>query len=155
MLEDVPRDYDTEPVRYCSKCYSLKIRYDEASDIEYCADCGCSDMLESSIEDWERLYEQRFGHKYVVRSDNPKNSYIFKLPLSKLKSMLFESPIWRTFVKSLYPRFPMGLGKADSIILLFDKLVKDNRLDDLRLLLLKHIKTKNYGREEDKTNGEK
>ena len=46
-------DYDSEPVRYCSRCYSLKVKYDETLDSEYCGDCGCSDISEAPIEIWE------------------------------------------------------------------------------------------------------
>ena len=133
-------NYDEEPVIYCSKCYSLKIKYEEAIDAECCMDCGCSDTSVSSIEEWEKLYEKRYGHKYVVKNTDPKKSYIFKLPINKLKDKVYNSPLWYVIIHSLYPKFPGGLDKADSIILLFDKLIKDNRLDDLRLVLLKHIK---------------
>jgi hypothetical protein len=40
----------------------------------------------------------------------------------------------------MYPRFPGGFGKADSIVLFFDKLAKDNKLDDLRVTMMKYIK---------------
>jgi hypothetical protein len=43
-------------------------------------------------------------------------------------------------IHSLYPRFPRGLGKADAIIMLFNFLIRDNRLDDLRLTLLEFYK---------------
>jgi hypothetical protein len=133
-------DYDLEPVKYCAKCYSLKIRYEEAVDSECCMDCGCSDTLTTSIDNWEKLYEGRYGHKYVVKSNNPKNSPLFKLPLSKLKIKLYDCPEWFTIIRKLYPDFPRGLGKVDSIILLFDKIYRDNKLDDLRLLMLDYYK---------------
>ena len=42
---------------------------------------------------------------------------------------------WKDIICQLYPNFPTHLDKAEAIILLFDNLIRDNRLDDLRLLL--------------------
>jgi hypothetical protein len=142
------RDYDEEPVVYCAKCYSLKIKYEEAIDADCCMDCGCSDVLTSSIDEWEKLYEQRYGHKFTVKTHDPKKSFIFKLPLEKLKEKVFKDIHWRDIIQNIYPHFPGGLGRADSLILFFDKLTRDNRLDDLRLLLLNHYRNKGNGREE-------
>lgn len=138
--KEVTNDYDSEPVCYCARCYSLKIKFEEAIDADCCADCGSSDIASSTIEDWEQLYLKRYGHRYAVKSNDPRNSPIFKLPLDKLKNKVCESPLWKKFISKLYPRFPEGLGKADSIILFFDRLIKDNRLDDLRYLLIEHCK---------------
>ena len=133
-----PNDYDSEPVRYCARCYSLKIKYEEAIDSDCCMECGCSDMRESTIDEWERLYEKRYGQKYVVKTTDPTKSFVFKLPLDKLKEKVYDSPLWRDIIRALYPRFPGGLGKADSIILFFDKLIKDRKLDDLKLYLFRN-----------------
>lgn len=140
MTEEPFNAYDLEPVRFCARCYSLKIKYEEAIDADCCMDCGSSDTLTASIEEWENMYERRYGRKFVMKSNDPKRSPIFKLPISKLKDKVFESPSWRAIIKTLYPKFPKRLDKAESIILLFDKLVRDNRIDDLRLLLIKYLK---------------
>lgn len=139
MLEQ-KEDYDLEPVKYCAKCYSLKIKYEEAIDSECCMECGCSDTLSTSIEEWEKLYENRYGTKYVTKSNNPKNTPLFQMPVNKLKLKLYDCPQWKEIIKKLYPEFPRGIGKVDSIILLFDKIFRDNRLDDLRMLLLEYYK---------------
>ena len=138
-------EYDSEPVVFCARCYSLKIKYEEAIDSECCADCGCSDVREASIEEWERLYEHRYGKKYVVRDSDPKKTPIFKMPLDKLKILVYNHPSLDYIIHYLYPRFPKGYSKVDSVILLFSSLIRDNRLDDLRLLLLK---IQSNGREE-------
>lgn len=132
-----PDKYDSEPVRYCSRCYSLKIRYEEALGIECCADCGCSDILETSIENWEEKYRQRYGHQFVVKNEDPKKTFIFRLSPRELRERVFKSELWRKVIYTMYPKFPGGWGRADSVFLFFDKLIKDNRLDDLRMLLLK------------------
>lgn len=130
-------DYDSEPVRYCTKCYSLRIKYEESVDSDYCLDCGCSDTKETSIEEWEKLYEKKYGHKYTEKSNDPKKSPIFKLPLNKLMSKVANCIKWESIIRSIFSRFPRGLSKADSIVLFFDMLVKHNKLDDLRTLLYK------------------
>jgi len=129
-------EYDSEPVSYCTKCYSLRIKYEEVLDTDCCMDCGCLDIAETSVDNWERMYERRYGHKYIVKSDNIRDSFVFKLTTDELKTRLYNHPQWREIVFSLYPRFPKGFGRADSIILLFDKLIKDRRMDDLRMKLV-------------------
>jgi hypothetical protein len=137
---DKTQDYDSEPVRYCARCYSLKIKYEEVIDSECCADCGSSDILEAPIEEWEKKYERRYGHKFTVKESDPKKTFIFKLPLEKLKTKVYESPMWKDIIRSVYPSFPGGLGRADSIILFFDTLIKQGRLDELKMILYKRFK---------------
>lgn len=136
MAERKTSEYDAEPVRYCTRCYSLKIKYEEAIDSDCCMECGCSDIAFASIDRWEELYEKRYGKKYVKKNTDPKKSFVFTLSLDELKDKVYEDEHWRDIIRKLYPRFPGGLGRADSVILLFSNLIKDNRLDDLRFLLL-------------------
>ena len=143
--------YDTEPVIYCSKCYSLKICHEDSVGTDCCMECGCSDVVSASIEEWEKLYEKRYGKRYVTKNTDPRSNPIFKLSLGELKMRVFNHPQWEKILHTIYPHFPKGLSKTDSIILFFDKLVKDNRLNGLRLLLLKYIKEKRNGRAEGKT----
>ena len=141
--EEKYNDYDSEPVRYCSECYSLRIKYEEAIDADCCMDCGCSDTKEATIDQWEELYQSRYGHKYTVKNTDPKKSFIFKLSLKELKKKLYDHPAWLKIIQNLYPRFPEGLSKIDSVLLLFDRLIKDGRLDDLRMQMFQHIKKNN------------
>ena len=133
-------DFDAEPVVYCPRCYSLNIVYEDAIRADCCGDCGCSDVKTSTIDIWEKLYQKRYGHKFVERSNNVRDSFIFQMSTERLKTMLFKDPSWREICKTLYPTFPGGLSKADSVILLFAKLCQENRLDDLRMELLKRNK---------------
>lgn len=57
-------DYNEEPVYYCPRCLSLKIKSDIA-DYCYCDDCGSTSVDEISIDEWEKLYEDRYGKKYI------------------------------------------------------------------------------------------
>lgn len=147
-------EYDSEPVVYCANCYSLKIKYEDTIGEDYCGNCGCFDTRTATIEEWEKLYEKKYGQKFTEKTNDPKKSPIFKLSISKLKQKVFESPKWKNIILDLYPLFPQNLGKADSMVLLFDKLIKDNRLDDLRLTLLDYYKRRKYGREKIKSSTE-
>jgi hypothetical protein len=133
-------DYDSEPILFCARCLSLKVKHEETIDADYCGDCGCSNIKEAPFSEWESLYEKKYGHKYCEKGNDPKKNPVFKLPVSKLMDRLFNLQQWRDVIRSLYPKFPGGFSKADSIVLLFDKLAKDNRLNDLRMVLMKYIK---------------
>lgn len=133
--QDNNKDYDAEPVVYCARCYSLKIKYEEDIDTDCCMDCGCTDTRTSSIGEWERNYERRYGKKHIERSNDPRSSYLFKLTIGELKTKVYNSSHWREIIHRIYPSFPKGLSKADSIILLFDRLCKDRKIDDLRIVL--------------------
>lgn len=140
MIEDTVEklnEYDSEPVKYCTQCYSLKIKYEESIDSEYCMDCGCSDIAESPIEVWEKKYEKRYGHKFTEKSNDPRKSPIFQLSTSKLMLKVAESAKWDKIIRTIYDHFPRNLSKADSIIMFFDKIVRENKLDRLKGLLYK------------------
>ena len=130
-------DYDSEPVYYCANCLSLSVKYEEFIDTDCCKDCGSTDIRQTSPENWEKMYERKYGRKYVEKSNDPRKSPIFKLPLSKLMAKVSDNPKWESIIKEIYNHFPKGIGKADSIVLFFDKLIKDNKLDSLRMLLYK------------------
>jgi hypothetical protein len=133
-------DYDSEPIAFCANCLSLKIKHEDSIDMDYCSDCGSSEIMEAPVEQWEVMYEKKYGKKYVVKGNDPKKSPVFKLTISKLMDKFSNLPNWKTIIYNMYPRFPGGFGKADSIVLFFDKLSKDNKLDDLRITMMKYIK---------------
>lgn len=133
-------NYDSEPVRYCANCYSLKVKYDESTNLEYCGDCGCLDIHEAPIEEWEKKYERRYGHKFTEKQEDPKKTFVFSLTTEELKTKIYNSEKWKSIIKSIYPRFPGGLSKADAIILFFHHIIQDNKLNDLKFLLFKLIK---------------
>jgi len=133
-------DYDSEPVAYCARCYSLKVKHEDTLDVDCCAECGSTDLQEAPIEEWEQLYERRYGHKLTKKEDNPKKTYFFKLTVKELMDKVSSSLNWRDIIKGVYPHFPSYYGKADSIVLFFDTLIKQNKLGELRLFLFKHFK---------------
>lgn len=133
-------NFDQEPVAYCAKCYSLNIIHEEVIDSDCCGECGCSDIRTTSIDEWEKMYVNRYKHKFVETNHDVRKSPIFLLPLEKLKLKVYNNSEWRDICKTLYPTFPDGLSKTDSTILLFAKLVQENRIDDLRLELINRNK---------------
>lgn len=60
-------EYNNVPVLYCKHCLSLKIRtiLPDIINSDYCDECGSTDIGETSIEEWEKLYKEKFGHKYL------------------------------------------------------------------------------------------
>ncbi len=137
MPKKKQKDYDSEPVTYCAKCYSLKIFYEETVGMDCCKDCGCTDLKTSSFEEWEKLYNGRYGHKFLEAKGSIKRNPIFQMNMDKLKGEVFKNTAWKEICRKLYPAFPQWLSKADSIILLFAKLYQDNRMDELRTILVK------------------
>ena len=69
-------EYNKLPVFYCKYCLSLNIRnINDDEDLDYCDTCGATEIEKCQIEEWESLYETRYGHKYVVKN-NKTNKYI-------------------------------------------------------------------------------
>ena len=139
-MPDKTKDYDEEPVQYCAKCYSLRITHDDTTDSDICSVCGSTDIATTTIDRWEKLYENRYGHKFVNRSNDPRDSIYFKMSIAKLKTKLYYSKYLQPILYSLYPNFPQGLNKSESVIMLFDQLSKDNRIDELRYMLYDYSK---------------
>jgi hypothetical protein len=93
--------YDSEPVCYCANCYSLKIKREESTGLDYCANCNSLNILEAPISVWERLYESRYGKRFVSFKCNPKISYINSLPIDSLKAKLYENPYLKKIIYGL------------------------------------------------------
>lgn len=65
-------DYNSEPIFYCKHCLSLKIRDAGLSYLLYCDDCGSANILSTSIEEWEKLYKEKYGFKFLDKNYNIK-----------------------------------------------------------------------------------
>ena len=135
-------DCESDQVTFCAECYSLRYRYEESIGMDCCMDCGCTDCRTASFEEWERLYKERYGHKYLEIKKDIRKSPLFLMSVENLKSKVFNDPSWKDICKKLYPSFPEGIGRADSVILLFAKLCQDNRVDDIRMELANRNKLK-------------
>lgn len=55
-----------EPVFYCKSCLSLKVKtVVVGSDLDFCDECGSTDIGQAHIEEWRRLYKERYGFDYL------------------------------------------------------------------------------------------
>lgn len=103
--------------------------------------CGCSEVAETSIEEWERLYKDRYGHSYVERTGSPYRKHIYRMSIQELKTELYGRSNYREIIERLYPRFPRHYSRIDAILLFFDRVTKDRMVDILRdILIEKHDK---------------
>lgn len=68
MDTEKKEQYDEEPVFYCKRCLSLKIKkMPLVENQDYCGDCGSADIGTVDIEEWNRMYEEKYGHKHIVK----------------------------------------------------------------------------------------
>ena len=57
---------DEDKVLYCPECLSLQILGIEGTDLCYCGKCGCTDIQETDIEEWDKMYLKKYGKKFVT-----------------------------------------------------------------------------------------
>lgn len=61
-------EYNDEPVFYCKECMSLRIQSVASGlDLDYCDECGSTDIEQSHINDWEQSYKDKYGFNYLTR----------------------------------------------------------------------------------------
>lgn len=59
-------NYNEEPVFYCKRCLSLKIRFVKSiTNSEYCDNCGSTDVESTDIEDWRNKFKNRYGYDHL------------------------------------------------------------------------------------------
>lgn len=59
-------NYNDEPVFYCEKCMSLRIRFvNGLSNSEYCDNCGSTEINQSNIEDWRKKFKDKYGYDHL------------------------------------------------------------------------------------------
>lgn len=64
-------DYNDEPVFYCKSCLSLRIKAVSTwQDLDYCDECGSTDVAQTDIETWRSLYKKRYGFDYLTEELN-------------------------------------------------------------------------------------
>ena len=64
--ESQPNNYNDIQVLYCKHCLSLRVRdIQMMEDSDYCDECGSTNIEECSIEEWETLYKNRYGHRFL------------------------------------------------------------------------------------------
>lgn len=68
--------YNDIPVYYCKHCLSLKIRQ-VYNSIDYCDQCSNTDVGETDIHTWEKMYENMYGEPYVNKNIKKKEFKLF------------------------------------------------------------------------------
>lgn len=56
--------FNEEPVYYCPHCLSLRIKIFDSS-VDYCDDCGCTDIAQTDIFTWMNMYKDKFGEDFI------------------------------------------------------------------------------------------
>lgn len=70
-MSDTKDSFNEVPVHYCRNCLSLKIKTVIVdSDLDFCDDCGSTDIEVAHIDNWEKMYEQRYGFNYLNNISN-------------------------------------------------------------------------------------
>ena len=64
-------NYNDEPVFYCKKCLSLKIRV--IGDLDYRGQCGCTDIDKAHIKYWDTLYREKYGKPFINNEENGRD----------------------------------------------------------------------------------
>ena len=57
-------EYNNEPVYYCSRCLSLRIREFDTDDL-YCDECGNTHIESTNIENWEQMYKDKYNVEFL------------------------------------------------------------------------------------------
>ena len=60
-------DYNDEPVHYCKQCLSLKIKI--VGGVDFCDDCGSTNITTAHIDEWDKLYQERYGETFLESGD--------------------------------------------------------------------------------------
>lgn len=61
-----PSKYNDEPVYYCKDCLSLRIKeLAPNSEIDYCDECGSTNIEQTHIDEWSKLYEHKYKYKFL------------------------------------------------------------------------------------------
>ena len=60
-------DYNNEPVHYCKQCLSLKIKI--VGGFDFFVVCGSTNVDTAHIDDWDRLYQERYGESFLESGD--------------------------------------------------------------------------------------
>lgn len=58
--------YNDEPVFYCERCLSLRIRFVSGlSNSEYCDNCGSTVIKQANIEDWRQQFKDKYRYDHL------------------------------------------------------------------------------------------
>lgn len=64
------KEYEDDPVYYCKRCLSLKIRQMPIlENQDYCDECGSTEIETTQIETWCKMYKEKYGHDFVSKEE--------------------------------------------------------------------------------------
>lgn len=138
--KDKQKEYNDEPVIYCPKCYSLNIIEDSVIGISYCKECGCTDFKETTIEEWESMYRERYGHKLVTKSEDLTKSPIYNMSRHRLMNMLFEMEDSDIIIFKMFPLAPKEMSRKERIMWAFAKIDTQDTIHAIALIIIKHLR---------------
>ena len=78
MEEQKLKEYDEEPVYYCSNCLSLKI-INLTDNQCFCDICGNMDIESTDIDTWQEMYRKKYKHNFLEYGRR-KSNYVWKSP---------------------------------------------------------------------------
>ena len=65
-MEDNRENYNNIPVFYCKHCLSLRVMsVPNMEELDYCDECGATDIAQTDIETWKELYKNKYGFDYL------------------------------------------------------------------------------------------
>ena len=60
-------EYNNIPVHYCRSCLSLRVKTVASVNLDYCDEFSSTDIEETHIEEWRKLYKERYGFDYLEK----------------------------------------------------------------------------------------
>ena len=61
---------NNEPITFCKTCLSIHIKTVEFEDtdqaVDYCVACSNTDLETTHISEWEDMYEERYGERFLT-----------------------------------------------------------------------------------------
>ena len=66
--------FENDPITYCKTCLSIYIKTiefekgpgGEDREVDYCVPCGNTELETVYLSEWEDLYEERYGERFLT-----------------------------------------------------------------------------------------
>lgn len=56
-------NYNDEPIFFCNSCLSLRVM--SVCGLDYCDECGSTDIETCHVDDWRMKYRKRYGFEFL------------------------------------------------------------------------------------------
>lgn len=72
------QEFNNEPICYCKNCLSIQIKRvnfekgsnGEERNVDYCVSCGNTEIEKAHVSEWEDMYEEKYGEKFINKKIN-------------------------------------------------------------------------------------